>query len=200
RATPNTLVTALARGRTKGTRHSRGVSCARCLTPCTSSCSSRMRSVRESGGSANSGATRSRSRGTRRRPTGSATLTVSLVLSACSMTRRAVALSWAPNGQAPSAPKPPANRSKCRGSRQSAPADLEPAARSAAQLHQPQLFPVARPRVREIAGLLRPASEPEQPARAIRLLRARRRVRPRRFDWAAQLEQQVAEQLPRGQE
>src|SRR5438105_13620969 len=75
-----------------------------------------MRSVRESGGSANSGDTRSRSRGTRRRATGSATMTVSLVLSACSMTRRAVALSSAPNGTAPIAPKPSANRSKCSGS------------------------------------------------------------------------------------
>src|SRR2546425_12675306 len=48
-------------------------------------------------------------------------MTVSLVLSACSRTTRAVALSSAPNGTAPIAPKPSANRSKCSGSPASSP-------------------------------------------------------------------------------
>src|SRR5881397_463941 len=83
---------------------------------------------------------------------------------------------------------------------QRTPGDLELGARAVALLHERQVFPVARPRGREIAGLLRRAGEPEQAARAIRLLRERRRVRLRRFDGAAQLEQQVAQQLARGQE
>src|SRR5438552_15221096 len=83
---------------------------------------------------------------------------------------------------------------------QRTPGDLELRSRAVALLHQRQVFPVARPRGREIAGLLRRAGEPEQAARAIRLLRERRRVRLRRFDGAAQLEQQVAQQLARGQE
>src|SRR5438094_6709347 len=83
---------------------------------------------------------------------------------------------------------------------QRTPGDLELGARAVALLHQRQVFPVARPRGREIAGLLRRAGGPEQAARAMRLLRERSRVRLSCFYGAAEFQQQVAEQLTRGQE
>src|SRR5947207_3397551 len=47
---------------------------------------------------------------------------------------------------------------------QRTPGDLELGARAVALLHQRQVFPVARPRGREIAGLLPRAGEPEPAA------------------------------------
>src|SRR5881397_2547646 len=90
RATPKRPVTAPGRGRMNGSRQSRGVSCARRRTSSTCSRSTPIRSASDSGGCTRSGAAWSRSRGARRRPTGSDASTVSLAPSVRTMVTRTV--------------------------------------------------------------------------------------------------------------
>src|SRR5438552_1447216 len=121
RATPNRSLIALDRGRMNGSTQSRGVSCAWCRTPVTSSCSSLIRSSSESGGCTNSGAARSFSRGARRRRGTSQATTVSVGPPARSIAARAATLSARSNGMAASARKPCVVRSKWSGSPASSP-------------------------------------------------------------------------------